>query len=422
MLRRPEILAPAGDMTTLQAVLDAGCDAVYLGLDRFNMRRMATRNFDSTTLPEASQRCRSRQVRCYLTLNSILFEHELQECRELLQFARPYIDAVIVADWAAIEICRELGIPFHISTQMSCSNSGSARFLKAQGAQRIVLARECTLEEVAQIAQRADIPVEVFVHGAVCVAVSGRCLLSHEAYGYSANRGECRQPCRREFTIHEAREGNDADAEFQVGAHTVLSARDLCSLPFVDRLMEAGVAAFKIEGRARNPEYGATVVAAYSRAVEAVLDGTFTESLAAELVASCATVYHRPFGTGLFHGRPGTGQFADTEENQATRRKLHTGIVLNYYSKAQTVQVQIQDRPIAIGDTIAIHGPTTGIVTLTVGELRRDETLCSRAEKGTWVTLPCPARVRTGDKVFLVEETEKSAEAGTAHGRHLGKG
>lgn len=404
MLRRPEILAPAGDMTMLQAVLDAGCDAVYLGLDRFNMRRMATRNFTAETLPEASQRCRSRNVRCYLTLNSILFENELDECREVLQFVKPFIDAVIVADWAAIGICRELEIPFHISTQMSCSNSATALFLKAQGAQRIVLARECTLEEVAQIAQSAAIPVEVFVHGAVCLAVSGRCLLSHDAYGYSANRGECRQPCRRFFTITEVREGENADARFRVGAHTVLSARDLCSLPFVDRLMAAGVAAFKIEGRARNPEYGATVVAAYRRAVEAVLDGAFTAALADELVEMCATVYHRPFGTGLFHGRPGKDQFANTDENQATMRKLHTGVVLNYYSKAQAVQIQIQDQPVAIGDTVAIHGPKTGIVKLTISEMRRDEERCVRAEKGTWVTLPCQERVRAGDKVFIVGE------------------
>lgn len=389
-------------MTMLQAVLDAGCDAVYLGLHRLNMRQMATRNFTAETLPEAARRCRQQHVLCYLTLNSLLFENEAAACRELLQFAKPYVDAVIVADWAAIEICRDYAIPFHISTQMSCANSATARFLKKQGAQRIVLARECTLAEVAQIAQNADIPVEVFVHGAVCVAVSGRCLLSHEAYGFSANRGECRQPCRREFTIHEAREGQDADAVFRVGAHTVLSARDLCSLPFVDRLMAAGVAAFKIEGRARNPEYGATVVSAYRRAVEAVLDGTFTEPLAAQLVEQCATVYHRPFGVGLYHGRPGTDQFADTDENQATTRKLHSGIVLNYYSKARAAQLRIQDQPIAIGDTIAIHGPTTGIVTFTVSELRRDETLCDRAEKGSWVTVPCPAQVRPHDKVFLV--------------------
>lgn len=404
MYKRPEILAPAGDMTMLQAVLEAGCDAVYLGLDRLNMRRMATSNFTYDTLPEASQRCRSRGVRCYLTLNSILFENELEECCEILHFAKPYVDAVILADWAAIQICRDLTVPFHISTQMSCSNSAAARFLKEQGAQRIVLARECTLEEVAQITRNAGIPVEVFVHGAACVAVSGRCLLSHEAYGYSANRGECRQPCRRQFTIRELREGQDADAEFNVGAHTVLSARDLCSLSFVDRLMAAGVAAFKIEGRARNPEYGATVVAAYRKAEDAVLDGSFSEPLAAELVQSCATVYHRPFGTGLYHGRPGEDQFAYTDENQATMRKLHTGIVLNYYRKAQAVQIKIQDQAIAVGDTIAIHGCQTGVVKLVISEMRRDEEICTQAEKGTWVTLPCHERVRAGDKVFIVEE------------------
>ncbi len=403
MFKRPEILAPAGDMTMLQAVLDAGCDAVYLGLDRFNMRRMATRNFKIEALPEVFRRCHDRQVHCYLTLNSILFEHEVEECRELLRFARSYVDAVIVADWAAVEICRDFAVPFHISTQMSCSNSATARFFKEQGAQRIVLARECTLEEVARIAKTADIPIEVFVHGAVCVAVSGRCLLSHEAYGYSANRGECRQPCRREFTINEVREGEGADAAFRVDAHTLLSARDLCSLPFVDQLMEAGVAAFKIEGRARNPEYGATVVEAYRRAVDAVLEGSFTADLAVQLVKKCATVYHRPFGTGLYHGRPGTDQFADTDENQATMRKLYSGIVLNYYRKSQMVQIQVQDHPLAIGDTVAIHGPTTGVVTLSVDELRRDETQCTRAEKGTWITLPCHSRVRMGDKVFMVE-------------------
>ncbi len=409
MNKRPEILAPAGDMTMLQAVLDAGCDAVYLGLERLNMRRMATRNFTLETLPEASQRCRGRNVRCYLTLNSILFEDELSECRELLEFVKPYVDAVIAADWAVINICRQLGIAFHISTQMSCSNSAAADFLKAQGAQRIVLARECTLEEVKRISRNADIPVEVFVHGAVCVAMSGRCLLSHDAYGYSANRGECRQPCRRKFVIREMREDEDADAEFKVEPHTVLSARDLCSLPFVDRLMEAGVAAFKIEGRARNPEYGAAVVAAYRQAVEAVMKGDFTEALMSELVKKCAAVYHRPFGTGLYHGRPGSDQLADTDENQATQRKRHAGLVLNYYNEARAVHIQIQDHTIAVGDTITIHGPKTGVVKMVVSELRQDEKELAQVKKGNWVTLPCNERVRRGDKVFLVEE-RKSEE------------
>jgi putative protease len=398
----PEILAPAGDMTCLQAALDAGADAVYLGLDTFNMRQMATRNFTRETLPEAARRCRARGVRLYLTLNTLLFESELAAAEETLRFARPCIDAAIVSDWGAVGICKRLGLPFHVSTQMSCSNSGAAGFLKAQGASRVVLARECTLEEVAAIAGKAGIEVEAFVHGAVCVAVSGRCLLSHDAYGCSSNRGECHQPCRREFLIREVREGENADAAFRVTPHTVLSARDLCSLPFVDKLMAAGVVSFKIEGRARNPEYVKATVCAYRAAATAVREGTFSPALAERLVGDCAKVYHREFGCGLYYGRPGAGQFTGTDANQATTKKLHAGVVLHYYAKARMVQVAIQDQPLAVGDTVSIHGPTTGVVDLTVAGLRRDEDVCDRAERGTWVTFPCDRRVRVNDKVFKV--------------------
>ena len=402
MTRTPEILAPAGDMTCLQAALDAGADAVYLGLEGFNMRQMATRNFSLATLPEAAERCRTRGVKLYLTLNTLLFERELPALDETLRAAQPHIDAAIVADWATAEACKRLGIPFHISTQMSCSNSSAARFLKAQGASRVVLARECTLEEVASIAQSVDIEIETFVHGAVCVAVSGRCLLSHDAYGCSSNRGECHQPCRREFLIQEVREGENANATFLVAPHTVLSARDLCSLPFVDKLMRAGIASFKIEGRARNPEYVKAVVAAYRAAVSAVSDGAFSADFAQRLTEACARVYHREFGCGLFHGRPGADQFTDTDENQATMKKRHVGVVMNYYPKAQMVQVAIQDQPVAVGDALSIHGPTSGVVDLVVRDLRRDEEICSRAERGTWVTFPCEQRVRLNDKVFIV--------------------
>ena len=405
MFNAPEILAPAGDMTCLQAALDAGADAVYLGLDSLNMRQMATRNFTRETLPEASRRCRARGVKLYLTLNTLLFEKELFFAEETLRFAQPHIDAAIVADWAAAEDCKRLGIPFHVSTQMSCSNSAAARFLKAQGASRVVLARECTLAEVAEIAKNAGVEVETFVHGAVCVAVSGRCLLSHDAYGCSSNRGECHQPCRREFLIQEVREGENANAAFVVTPHTVLSARDLCSLPFVDRLMAAGVASFKIEGRARNPEYVKTVVTAYRAAVAAVLDGTFSADLAQRLTADCAKVYHREFGCGLYHGRPGMDQYTDTDANQATTKKRHVGVVLKYYAKAHAVQIAVQDQPVTLGDALSIHGPTSGVVDLTVTDLRRDEEVCTRAERGTWITFPCPQRVRPNDKVFIVKGT-----------------
>jgi putative protease len=410
MRKIPELLAPAGDMTCLQAALDAGADAVYLGLETLNMRRLATRNFTQEMLPEASRRCRARGARLYLTLNSLLYEGELTAAETALRFSKPYVDAAIVADWGAVTLCQRLGVPFHVSTQMSCSNSAAAQFLKQQGASRVVLARECTLEEVAVIAKTAGIEVETFVHGAVCVAISGRCLLSHDAYGCSSSRGECRQPCRREFLIREVREGENADAEFRVTPHTVLSARDLCSLPFVDRLMAAGISAFKIEGRARNAEYVKAVVAAYRAAIDAVHGGSFTAERAEEWCVSCERVYHREFGRGLFHGRPGAGQFTDTDANQASVRKLHVGVVLNYYAKAGMVQVQVQDQPIIPGDTLSIHGPTSGVVDLTVNALKRDHETCERAERGTWVTFACPQRVRAQDKVFVVRTVKEHEE------------
>ncbi|MDO5318921.1 MAG: peptidase U32 family protein [bacterium] len=409
-MTRPEILAPAGDMTCLQAALDAGADAVYLGLDGFNMRARSGVNFTRETLPEASRRCRVRGVKLYLTLNSIIFEGELTAVEEMIVFAKPFVDAFIVADWGVIALCQKHGAVVHVSTQMSCSNSAAAKFLKSQGVERVVLARECTLAEAHEIVRTAGVEVEAFVHGAQCIAESGRCLLSHEAYGCSANRGECHQPCRRRFLIkavdrYTDKDGNpihDADAEFEVTPHTVLSARDLCSLPFIDKLVESGIASFKIEGRARKPEYVHTVVRAYRTAVDAVLAGTFTPELADRLVEETKTVFHRELGTGLFFGRPGVDQYTDHEDSLATSVKRHSGIVIDYFLKAGIVQVQIQDHPLAVGDHVQVHGSTTGVVEVIIESLRRDDEILQCAERGNWVTFPCP-RVRVGDKVFFME-------------------
>lgn len=409
-----EILAPAGDMTCLQAALDAGANAVYLGLADFNMRQMTTRNFTPKTLPEAARRCRAKNVKLYVTLNTVIYEGERETVREQLRAVQPYADAVIAADWSVISACRECGIPFHVSTQMSCSNSDTARFLAEQGAERIILARECTLEEIAQIAAAVPVEIETFVHGAICVAVSGRCFLSHEAYGRSASRGECLQPCRRRYRIKEIHDGKGCTAEFEVEPHTILSARDLCSLPFVDLLMKAGVRSFKIEGRARNAEYVKAVVSAYKEAVEAVNNGSFTQERIDALVARCAAVYHREFSFGLYHGRPGKDQLTDSDENQATHKKRHAGIVMHYYPKAGVAQVMIQDNPLEPGDSISIQGPSTGVINLTVQSLRRNDKTLTRAERGSWVTLPCPDTVRVNDKVFIVEAVPSAHSTNSA--------
>ena len=409
--RRPEILAPAGNMTCLQAAIDAGADAAYLGLGKFNMRARSSVNFSPEELPEAAARAHAAGVKLYLTLNSIIFESELDAMRGTIAAAAPHVDAFIVSDLAAMDACRAAGAAFHVSTQMSCSNSVAARALKAMGASRVVLARECTLAEAAAIARDSGIEIETFVHGAQCVAESGRCFMSHEAYGKSANRGECRQPCRRKFLVRAvdrwgrpgaADASRDAPPEFIVGPHTVLSAKDLCSLPFVDRLVDAGIASFKIEGRARNPEYVRETVSAYREAADAAVAGTFTRELADRLVERVSRVFHREFSTGLFFGRPGTDQFTDKEDSVACTVKRHCGIVTDYFAKAGMAQVQVQDAPIACGDLIQIHGSSTGVVELRVPGMRRDGETPAVAEKGTWVTFACP-RVRRGDKVFRID-------------------
>ena len=410
MNRRPEILAPAGDFTCLQAALDAGADAVYFGLGTFNMRARSGVNFKTDDLPEISRRCRERGVKAYLALNAIMFEGEVKTVEETIVAAKPHVDAFIVADWGVIDLCRRHGVAFHVSTQMSTSNSIAANFLAAQGASRVVLARECTLAEVAEIVRRIPIEVECFVHGAQCVAESGRCFMSHDAFGKSACRGECNQPCRRRYLVKAVDffsddEGNpvhESDTAFVVEPHTVMSAKDLCSLGFIDKLMAAGISSFKIEGRARNAEYVKTVVSAYRRAVDAVAAGEYVPALVAELTEEVKKVFHREFADGLYFGRPGAGQFTDSENSLSSTVKRHIGIVIDYFLKAGIAQVKIQDHELRKGDTIQIHGSTTGVVELVAGELRRDDEVLECAERGTWATLKAP-RCRVGDKVFYIE-------------------
>ena len=412
---RPEILAPAGDFTCLQAALDAGADAVYFGLGTFNMRARSGVNFCEADLPEVAARCRAAGVKAYLTLNAIMFEDEAEEIDRIVAFAKPFVDAFIVSDWGVISICRRHGAAFHVSTQMSTSNSAAVDFLASQGASRIVLARECTLDEVRRIVEKTGVEIECFVHGAQCVAESGRCLMSHDAFGKSACRGECRQPCRRRFRIqavdlYEDADGNpvhESDTAFEVEPHTVLSAKDLCSLAFIDRLVDAGIASFKIEGRARNANYVKTCVEAYRRAVDAVMGGTYTPALVEELTEKVKTVFHREFSSGLYYGRPGVDQFADSEDSLATTVKRHVGIVIDYFLKAGIAQVKVQDHEIRPGDKLQVHGPTTGVVELTLGELRRDDERPTSAAKGEWVTFRCP-RCRVGDKVFYIEGRDLS--------------
>ena len=262
--KKPELMAPAGDWTMLRTAVESGADAVYFGVDKLNMRAKA-KNFSTEELPEISKLCRSKKVKTYLTINTIVFEDEIDEANEIIAAAKKAkIDRIICSDLAVAELCNKNKIPFCISTQGSVSNSLSASVYKKLGAVRIVLARECSLEEIKKIRKNTDLEIEAFIHGAMCIAVSGRCFMSHHLFGQSANRGECVQPCRREYEVYDTA----TEKSLLIGDDYVLSPKDLCTFEFIDQLIEAGINSFKIEGRKRSPEYVAKAVSVYREAID----------------------------------------------------------------------------------------------------------------------------------------------------------
>ena len=404
----PELLAPVGDRACFHAALEAGADALYLGLGRFNMRRALDGKLEANQLPGLVREAHARGVKLYLTLNTIVYQGELAHLQATLEAARRAgVDAVIASDWAVIVRAKALGLPVHVSTQMSASNADAVRFLAAQGAERVVLARECTLAEIAAIARETGVPLEVFAHGAQCVATSGRCFLSQVTYGCSASRGQCLQPCRRRYRLTEIAEGEGPVAEFEVGAGAeggfLLSAKDLCTLPILPDLVRAGVASLKIEGRARNPEYVANVVRAYRTALDAIARGTYDAACQAACQELVERVYHRPFAQGLLLGRPGgPGQFAGTDANLATECKRYLGVVRNYYARAGVVDILVHDGELRPGDRLAFHGPKTGVLECVPGELHQDALRPTVARRGDWVTFRVPSRLRPGDKVYRI--------------------
>lgn len=396
---RPELLAPVGDFVCLTAAIQGGCDAVYFGVGELNMRSGAGRNFACEDIPRIAEQARAAGVRAYLALNTIVFNHERQTVRELLAEAQGVVDAVIAWDPCVIKECVRRGIPVHLSTQASVANADAARIYRDLGVRRIVPARECTLEELVHIRNESGVEVEIFVHGAMCMAVSGRCFLSQDVYGRSANRGQCVQNCRREYRITDVEEG----AEHVLGTQTVLSARDLCTIPFLDALLDAGFDAFKIEGRGRNPEYVRTVVECYREAMDAWRDGQLTDAVKAELVQRLRQVFNREFSAGFYLGRP-IAEFATRSDNQSTRTKQSVGVVTNYFPKPSVAQIQIQGACFQRGDLLMIQGETTGVLEFPVTELRQQEVEVTQAQRGQ-ATLRVPEKVRRNDKVYLLEKT-----------------
>ncbi len=400
----PELMAPAGDWTMLRTAVKYGADAVYFGVDKLNMRAKAA-NFRIEELGKVAAFCKGKNVRTYLTLNTIVFEEEIPEADIIVSEAKKAgIDRIICWDLAVAGICRKYEMPFCISTQGSVSNSMSADIYKSLGAVRVVLARECSLEEIKKIRAGTDLEIEAFVHGAMCIAVSGRCFMSHHLFGKSANRGECIQPCRREYEVTD----KSINKSLIIGEDYVLSPNDLCTIEFIDKLIEAGIDSFKIEGRKRSPEYVAATVSAYRKAVDLYFQNKLTGEIKKKLLEELTAVYNRGFSSGFYFGKPSSGDYADIYGSKATSRKEYLGKVVNYYKKSKIADILIETGSIKKEDKILIIGPTTGVVNLSVSGIKVHENESDTAGKGERITMPCGDTVRPNDKVYNLVASAKN--------------
>jgi len=399
----PELMAPAGDWTMLITAVSAGADAIYFGVDKLNMRIKA-QNFTLKDLPKISRFCKKHKVKSYLTLNTIVYEEEIKELKKIIDCSKKSgIDRVICWDFAVAQLCKKKKMPFCISTQASISNSLSAEFFKSLGAVRIVLARECSLEEIKKIRKKTKLELEAFIHGAMCISVSGRCFLSHHLFGKSANRGECIQPCRREFEVYDP----SIDKSMIVGEDYVLSPNDLCTIEFIDKLIEAGIDSFKIEGRKRSPEYVATTVSVYRRAIDLYYEGELTAEKKKEFLAELETVYNRGFSSGFYFDVPSSEEYADIYGSKATTRKVFVGKVLNYFKEPKVAHILLETGLIKVGDKILIIGENTGVLEIEIGNMKVNDEKKSIAKKSDEITLQIPSLVRRNDRVYLVEKVKQ---------------
>ncbi|MBW2991879.1 U32 family peptidase [Candidatus Woesearchaeota archaeon] len=386
---KPELLAPAGDWPSLRAAVTAGADAIYFGIKKLNMRAKA-KNFELKDIKKLADFCHKHNVKAYLTLNTIIYEDELKDIKKILSKAKDHIDAVICWDFSVVNEANKLNIPIHFSTQASLSNSSAINFLKQFNIKRINLARECNLEQIKKIKKHTDIEIEVFIHGAMCISISGRCFLSQELFKKSANRGECLQPCRRSYIT-------DIEEKHKLleGSHYILSPKDLCALPFIKQLIKLNINSFKIEGRNRSPEYVKTVTEAYREAIDNPKPNIQF------LMDKLKTVYNRGFSSGFYLNKPSTEAFTDVYGSKATKKKIYTGKVINYFRKPGVAEIKLESSNLKTGDRIIFIGNTTGVKEQIIKEMKP-----KTAKKGTKPTIKTDSLVRINDKVFLIKNTD----------------
>lgn len=410
------LMAPVGSRESLFAAIAAGADAVYFGVENLNMRAHSAKAFTIDDLHEIAAICHEHGIESYLTVNTIIYDEERPLMKKIVDAAKAAgIDAVIASDVAVMIYCREVGQEVHLSTQLNISNIEALRFY-AQFADVVVLARELTLKQVKAIADAIEaenicgpagrpVRIEMFCHGALCMAVSGKCYLSLSTRGYSANRGACIQTCRRSYIAKD----KERDIEFEIDNEYIMSPKDLKTIGFLDRMVKAGVRVFKIEGRARGPEYVRAVIECYDEALKAIAENRWNEQVSQSWDAKLASVFNRGFWDGFYLGAP-VGELTQHYGSQATEKKIYVGKCLKYFAKAQVAEFLVQAQDFSLGEKLLITGPTTGAIYVTPEEILEDGTKLTEIKKGMDITFKIAEKVRENDKLYVVRASRPDEE------------
>ena len=397
--KKPELLAPAGDWPSLNAAIESGADSIYFGVKGLNMRHLAS-NFDALELSKIMQLLHKNNMKGYLALNVIVMDENIKKVAAILKTAKEAkVDAVILWDMAVLLIAKDLGMRIHLSTQASVSNVKALEAYSNLGIKRVVLARECTLKDIKKIKaeaqkKRIDCEIETFIHGAMCISISGRCFMSQYSHGKSANKGQCVQLCRREYLVRDAEE----EVEFVLGKDYVLSPKDLCSIDFLDQLINAKIDSFKIEGRMRAPEYIREVTSVYREAIDLCFQKKFNEKVRTQLRKRLKSVYNRGFSTGFYFGQPKEDYSSGTEHSF---EKIYVGKVTRFFKKISVGEICLQSSSLKKGDKILFIGKNTPADSCEVNEIQHDGKFVKKAEKGQTVGIKLPFVVKPRDKMFI---------------------
>ncbi|MEB3075526.1 peptidase U32 family protein [Capnocytophaga gingivalis] len=413
-----ELMAPAGSFESLQAALDNGADSVYFGVEQLNMRARSSINFTLDDLQEISRRCKEKHVRTYLTLNTIIYDHDLSIIKTLLDKAKQAdITAVIAMDQAVIAYARQIGMEVHISTQINITNIETVKFY-ALFADTMVMSRELSLRQIKKICEQVEkeqvkgpsgklVEIEIFGHGALCMAVSGKCYLSLHSHNSSANRGACKQNCRKKYTVIDQESG----FEIELDNEYMMSPKDLCTLDFLDQVIDTGAKVLKIEGRGRAPEYVATVIRTYREAIDAYYEGTYTKEKVEKWMEALATVYNRGFWGGYYLGQK-LGEWSGVPGSQATQKKVYIGKAMHFFPKTSISEFKIEAFDIKRGDKLLITGPTTGVKELVLEDMYVNDVLADNAKKGDSCTFFTDFRTRPSDKLYKIVSSQGAVSNG----------